>query len=355
MGFCSDLANTGRRMPDYRLTVDGENVTEPLSNRLMSLTLSDNKGFESDVLTMTFDDADGQVILPSRGVKIRLAIGWKGEPLYVKGSFIINKVEHTGAPDRITVSASSADVCNTLNTRQNRSWHQTTVGAVVEKIASDNNLSAELGKGTADKPVEHLDQTNESDASFLMRLARMYGATASMKDGHLLFFLMGQGTTASGIPLSLITLNRKEGDSHRFALDDVNTYSGVQAHWLDTQEPEKESTTKADRQQKSGGNAWLEGQDGNVLVLNRTYASRSEAQRAAKVQLARLQRGTVTFSLTLAEGRADLFTEMPVKVVGFKQPIDDANWTISNLQHALSPTTGFTTVISLEVKIDDPL
>lgn len=354
MSFLSDLANIGRRVPDYRLIADEEDVTEVLSSRLMSLTLTDNKGFEADSLTLTFDDSDGQVTLPSRGVKIKLAIGWKGEPLFVKGTFIINRVEHSGAPDKITVIASSADVCKTLNTRQNRSWHKTTVGAVVEKIASDNNLEAELGRGTADRPVEHLDQTNESDASFLMRLARMFGATASVKDGHLLFFLMGQGITASGIPLPLVTLSRQDGDAHRFWLDDVSSYSGVQAHWLDTQNPKKESTIKADRQQNASGNVWLEGKDENVLVLNRIYASQSDAQRAAKVQLERLQRGTVSFSLILAEGRADLFTEMPVKVVGFKPPIDGASWTISNLQHSLSPVSGFTTSITLDVKIDDP-
>lgn len=53
------------------------------------------------------------------------------------------------------------------------------------------------------------------------------------------------------------------------------------------------------------------------------------------------------------EGRADLYTEMPVKVSGFKQPIDDAEWTITTLTHTVSPDNGFTTSIELEVKIDD--
>ncbi len=57
--------------------------------------------------------------------------------------------------------------------------------------------------------------------------------------------------------------------------------------------------------------------------------------------------------LQLAEGRADLYTEMPVKVTGFKQPIDDASWTITTLTHTVNPDSGFTTSIELEVKIDD--
>lgn len=95
------------------------------------------------------------------------------------------------------------------------------------------------------------------------------------------------------------------------------------------------------------------GTDENVLVLNRTYANRSNAERAAKAQWERLQRGVASFSLQLAEGRADLYTEMPVKVSGFKQPIDDAEWTITTLTYSISPDNGFTTSLDLEVKIDE--
>lgn len=98
---------------------------------------------------------------------------------------------------------------------------------------------------------------------------------------------------------------------------------------------------------------YLVGTDENVLVLNRTYANRGNAERAAKMQWERLQRGVASFSLQLAEGRADLYTEMPVKVSGFKQPIDDAEWTITTLTHTVSPDNGFTTSLELEVRIDD--
>lgn len=130
----------------------------------------------------------------------------------------------------------------------------------------------------------------------------------------------------------------------------------------DTREPaKKESTTvkrkRRTKKQKKEPEAkqgdYLVGTDENVLVLNRTYANRGNAERAAKMQWERLQRGVASFSLQLAEGRADLYTEMPVKVSGFKQPIDDAEWTITTLTHTVSPDNGFTTSLELEVRIDD--
>lgn len=84
-----------------------------------------------------------------------------------------------------------------------------------------------------------------------------------------------------------------------------------------------------------------------MLVLNR-----ANAERAAKMQWERLQRGVASFSLQLAESRADLYTERPVKVSGFKQPIDEAEWTITTLTHTVSVDSGFTTNI-FEVKIDE--
>lgn len=90
-----------------------------------------------------------------------------------------------------------------------------------------------------------------------------------------------------------------------------------------------------------------------VLAEEMADAAQSNAERAAKMQWERLQRGVASFSLQLAEGRADLYTEMPVKVSGFKQPIDDAEWTITTLTHTVSPDNGFTTSLELEVRIDD--
>ncbi|EFJ8196132.1 phage late control D family protein, partial [Escherichia coli] len=58
--------------------------------RLMSLSLTDNRGFEADQLTITLDDADGQLQLPPRGARLTVLIGWKGEPLTEKGTCRFN-------------------------------------------------------------------------------------------------------------------------------------------------------------------------------------------------------------------------------------------------------------------------
>ncbi|MEN4768996.1 phage late control D family protein [Duffyella gerundensis] len=350
--------------PAFRLTMEGADITQRIEKRLISLTLTDNRGFEADQLDIELDDADGQLILPRRGVVLTLALGWQGQPLIQKGSYTVDEIEHAGTPDRLTLRARSADFRATLNFRREKSWHNTTVGMMVKEMAARHKLELAVSDEMAKTSIDHLDQTNESDASFLMRLARQCGAIACIKGGKLLFIRQGQGRTASGKPLPVITLTRSSGDSHRFSLADRDAYTGVIASWLHTREPAKKEVAKVKRrrrrkttekkqkkpEEKQGD--YLIGTDENVLVLSRTYANRSNAERAAKMQWERLQRGVATFSIQLAKGRAELYTEMPVKVSGFKRQIDAGEWIITTLTHSLSADSGFTTSIELEVKIN---
>ncbi len=351
-------------IPAFRVTLESEDITTTIESRLISLTHTDNRGFEADQLDLELDDADGQLMMPRRGAELSLAIGWQGEPLYVKGQFTVDEIEHSGAPDRLTIRARSADFRNTLNIKREKSWHNTTVGVVVSEMAARHKLQQAIGDDMAKQPVDHIDQTNESDGSFLMRLARQYGAIASVKNGNLMFIRQGQGVTASGKPLPVMTITRSSGDGHRFSMADRGAYTGVVASWLHTKEPKKKQEVKVKRRRRRKAAArptkapepkqgeYLIGTDENVKVLSRTYANKANAERAAKMTWERIQRGAATFSINLAKGRGDLFPELPVRVSGFKRPIDEAEWTITTVTNTIGES-GFTTSLELEVKIAD--
>lgn len=356
--------DTGHNEPDYSISVDGIDKTGGIKKRLMSLTLTDNRGFEADQLDIEFDDADGKVELPRRGAKIAVSLGWKGAALIDKGTFTVDEIEHSGAPDKLTVRARSADFRETLNIRRDQSYHKTTIGGIIKTVAERNKLAPTLNKTMFDLTIDHIDQTNESDGNFITRLAKQYGAIAAVKNGNLLFIRQGQSKTASGKPLPAMTIIRSLGDGHQFSMADRGAYTGVVANWLNTRTAEKpvvkvkrkrkrKATTAAkpkEPEEKQG--EYLIGTDENVLILRTTYASKNNAQRAAKSNWERIQRGVAKFSIQLAKGRADLYPEVPVKVTGFKKQIDEADWTLVTVTHSVSDS-GFTTALELEVKIDD--
>lgn len=100
-----------------------------------------------------------------------------------------------------------------------------------------------------------------------MRLAKQYGAIVCIKNGGLLFIRQGQGKTASGKVLPVITLKRRDGDGHRFVIANSDAYTRVIASWLHPREPAKKKEPEAKQSN------YLIGTDENVLVLSRTYAS----------------------------------------------------------------------------------
>lgn len=366
----------GKIAPDFMLKLDDRDITQNFSHRLISLSMIDKRGLEADQLDIQLDDSDGLLDLPARGAKLSLWLGWEGTPLQPKGNFTIDTIEFRGAPDTLTIRGCSADFRGKLNVRREQSWHDTTIGAIVNTIAQRNQLTASVAAGLASIAISHIDQSQETDAAFLTRLAERNGAFVSIKAGKVIFMKAGHAVTASGTPIPLMMIERGDGDKHLFSVADRENYSGVTAKWLQTRDPKQQNPQLSILRQLGGQPtealqhpdaatpvAGAEGKEQkpqerlvgsaeNVFELTTVYASEEQALRAAEAKWRALQRGSVNFSIQLALGRADLYPETPVLVNGFKRVIDEQAWIISEVVHTLNDS-GFTTQLKLELNATD--
>ncbi|EBP3998761.1 phage late control D family protein [Salmonella enterica subsp. enterica] len=343
-------------------------TTKIMASRLISLSLTDNRGFEADTLTVTLSDADGRLSLPRRGATLKLALGYRGQRLTDKGSYTVDEVEHSGAPDTLTITARSADFRDSLNVQREQSWHNLTLDDIARTVATRNKLKCRVAAPFASVSVDHSDQTNESDGSYLTRLGKQYGFAVSVKNGTLLLLEPGSNTTASGKPVPPVVITRQSGDSHSFRICDRDAYTGVIAHYLNTRNTGQQKVHVRRKQKQAEqqpvttppghatGNRhqgdYMVGSDENLLVLRHTYANRGNAERAALSAWKRLQRGTASFSITLATGRPEITPEYPVRVQGFKPEIDSAKWTITRVTHTLNDS-GLITGLEMEVSAND--
>lgn len=433
--------------PVVQLTVDGLSLDGVIRKRLIQLTHTDNRGFETDTVELELDDSDGAIDLPPRGAILAVAFGWDASGVVNKGTYTVDEIDHRGAPDVLTIRARSADLRTGLTTQRERSWPDTTLGAIIRTIAAENDLKPVITVGLSEIAIEHIDQTNESAVNLLTRLAQQYDAIATVKENRLLFMPVGGGRSASGKRIPGVTIVRSSGDNHQFNLADRQTYSAVRATYNDLgkavkgeviwdkegEATERQKPIKAapvppagqykdagktfksrDTAQRAAAKQWaklktnkaqraayigvkakyddrnlhvsgevthgqaddekklksakkLEKSDAektnphpepinafehsadNLKTLRHVYASKANAQHAARAEWNRLQRGMATFSITLAMGDPKLFPETPATVSGWKPQIDSTDWIITRVTNTLSDS-GYGQRLELEIK-----
>ena len=317
--------------PVYTLILEGKPLE--LYGRLLALTVADKSGMEVDELTVEIDDSDGLVELPSKGKQLTAVFGFVGQEQN-RGSYIVDEIGHHGPPDVITIRARSADFRKTLLEEREKSYHKTTVGAVIAEIAARHGLTPAVSAELAGISIDHLDQTNESDAHLVTRLAQEHDAVGTVKDGRLLFTVRAAGKTSSGQALPTVTIHRSEGDSHDFTdADRDDRVTGVTAYWHDKKGAKRKKAEV--------------GADGYRRHLKQTYNSEKEAKAAAEAEMKRIKTRSRTLTLNLAVGRAELFAEQPLIAQGFKAQIDAVRWFIKEITHTLDDN-GYTCRIACE-------
>lgn len=378
----------GRHLTPFALlTLNGKAFGTETNARIISIEMTDKRGFEADELTIELNDYDGAIAIPSMGDKITLDLGYKETGVVSKGEFKFAEFTHQGAPDTLSITARAADLADTLAEQKEKSWHKQTLFQIVETIAKVHGYSGEKCK-IADEykqvNIAHIDQTSESDASFLSRLAEQYGAIATVKHGILLFIPEGNAQTASGKDIEPVIITRQSGDQHTFSYDTANAYNAVRAYYTDKKtgkkmevvigkenlQAEKKTVSKTTKYKKprkdktTGKTVTGKTTTKNVQVtrkidtnglkiktLRHLYASETGAYSAARAAFKKLLRGAAQFSLSLAVGRPDLYPETPVVVDGFKPEIDRETWLITEITHRLDDG-GYVCDVKLEVQIN---
>ncbi|WP_032092081.1 phage late control D family protein [Necropsobacter rosorum] len=376
---------TNHRTPKFSVIVitqdkQKNDITQTVADRLMSMQIDDNRGFEADMLDLQLSDHDGKLALPPRNATIQVAIGWQGEPLIDKGKYLVDEVQFSGSPDTLTIRARAADLKGSLSEQKERSFHNIKLGALIEQIAKENKLESQCAKEYAEQTISHIDQTNESDINLLTRLAEDYGAMATVKNGVLLFIPLGAAKTATGKPIPTVQITKSAGDSYNFSIAESDNYKAVRAYWhnqdtgkrgeitVDTNtkivkkqrmtkgRTLKNGTVKGSRLSKRKYNS-VEQQEpvtsnsDQIKTLRHTYATEASAINAAKSAFDKLKRGVASFSITLAYGIPDLMPETPVQLSGFKQEIDRSDWLITKVLHSISDN-GYTSQVECELKIE---
>lgn len=368
--------------PVAKLSINGKPFNTDALSRIISISLTDKSGFEADELTVSLSDHDGALALPPKSAEITIALGYIETGIVDKGSYKITEVSWSGAPDTLHITAQSADTSDRFSEAKEKSWHKTSLKEIIESIAAANGYTPIIGKAYQDEKIDHIDQSNESDAAFLSRLAERYDAIATVKHGRLLFVSSGEATTASGQPLPTIRITRNSGDQYTFRYSNTESYNAVRAYYIDKQTGKKHevvitednydpvkktvTTTKQYKTKRKDGKTHktttkevteikqADTTGKKIKTLRHTYQSPKTAATGARAAYKKLKRGAMEFDISLAVGRPDVAPESPVTLQGFKPEIDAEKWMGKETVHTLDGN-GLTTAVKLQSLIDVPI
>lgn len=358
---------TTRHTPAARLQINGQAFGSQTQSRIISIRLTDKRGFEADELTIELDDTDQSLAFPPQDSQIKLWLGYRESGLIYKGAYRITEISWQGAPDTLHITAQAADMSSKLAEQQEKSWHQTSLKTIVETIAKQHNLIPVIGKNYQNEPIAHIDQTNESDAAFLTRLAEQYDAVATVKDGRLLFIAAGEAATADGTPLPEIILSRQSTDQYHYRRSATQNHQAVRACYTDKKtgkkqeviiskdnvRPVKTTQTKAKnkRRQTVKTTPPVKTDGLKIKTLRHLYPNRGSAEHGARAAFKRLKRSSEEFEIQINPGRPEITPESPVVLQGFKAEIDAAQWIGVEIETTLDQN-GLSSKIKLESRLN---
>jgi phage protein D len=324
----------------WQVMLDGKDLTAIMAPRLINLKLDEATDEKADKLEIVLRDDDGQMAIPPEGALLTVALGWaRGSGVTVglvsKGTFKVDDVSWYGPPDRISISAHSADLAGSFRQRKNKVWNGKTLGAIVAEVATANGLTAKCHSDLASTVVTSEEQAHKSDMQFLRDLGRRYDAVATVKAGSLIFTPKNAVTTVNGDTIPTITITRKDCDTATYRRSAREAeQDGAEAQYND-QGSSKRGTVGA------GG--------ANRKRMKRVFASKADASAAAGSESNKLARKKASFSMTLALGNASARAGIKAKVSGFKSEVDAKAWRIASVTHDMDGSGGFRTDLELEV------
>jgi uncharacterized protein len=309
---------------------DGTDLADKVNPRFLDLSLTEKRGGEADHLDITLHNHDGRLATPEPGIYLRLSLGWlSGDDVPVglvdKGRFKVDEVSEKGPPDVITITARSADLTGTARKRKATVWKDTTVGAILNQIASDNGWRAHIDAGLAAKPIASIEQAQKSDIAFARDLGQRYDAVATVKDKTLIFMPIGSAVTPSGAPIPTLTLTKQDGWSWTHSYAQRGEHDGAEAQYHDQDEAKRKTV-------KTGGS--------KPKRLKKVYGSEAEATEAAKAEDKRNKRAPRTFEYDLAIADCALTPNGKATLSGWNATIDGTNWLIEEVSTKFSGNSG---------------
>ena len=209
------------QIAEYKILYNNVNITNDISQSLISIEYSDKVAGESDELTIKLEDAKGlwkNEWYPEKGATLVASITQDGQTLNC-GTFEIDEIDVFGSRndgDYVTIKALAAGIKQGVRTRKNATYKDNTIRQIAESIAKKFGYSVQ--GNIPNVKLGYVVQNRETDLEFLSRIAAPYGLQFNLKDKILVFTsifdLEGKAAIATFKRTDLTQYDIKDKTSH---------------------------------------------------------------------------------------------------------------------------------------------
>lgn len=326
----------------YRVSVGGREINAALDPVLIDITIRDASGESADTLTIDLDDSDGQIEMPSDGVRIEAEIGRRGAGA-VRFAGTVDEITSSGGRGQgrtLTITAKSADMKGKLKSNKQKHHDKGKLKQVAETWGKDAGLKqvvVDSEIGAVER--EYWAMESESFMAWGARIARELGATFKIVGDRALFVARSTDKSASGQALPAVraewgvnlvqwSMSPKLGRP-TYRKQRVRYYDSKEAKW------KQEEQDVAD----------VDGTDA-VSTDRHSAAGKDHARNRAKSGAKESQRdkggGTVT-----VDGDPAASAEAPLDLVGARPGID-GRYKIETAEHKYTRGGGYQTTLTLK-------
>lgn len=332
-----------RRMQP-KVVYNGKNITADISEFLKSISYTDEMTGEADDLEVKLDDREGlwqSEWMPEKGNTIEVSFiseFWKTPEEEKKefrlGVFEIDEITLSSAPSEVSIKAISVPDNTTLRgVERSRSWESITLKQIAEDVATGAGLTLFYDVEET-ITLERVEQTEQSDLSFLYKLCSDNGLALKLSDTQLIVFEESKYEVAETSLIFLRKMNDEEEasegktvvdefGSYSFSTSIRDVYKACHVSHQSGQKKETISYTFTDTTKKVG----------KTLIVHEQVKTIAEAERLAKRRLREKNSTEVTASFSVV-GSFDYVAGVTVDVKGFGY--FDGKYIITRVSHSLS-------------------
>ena len=314
--------------PCFKVIANGSDISNVIEELFEYISVTDQTGIESDTCEISLiDDPVTPISIPPRGAEMEILMGYD-DALVPMGKYIVDEIELEGPPEKMVIRGRAAAQTASksgqvsMQTQKSRTWAKdTTIEATVRKIAKEHNLDFMVSDSLKAVKLPQTSQSDESDLSFLFRLAKCYDAICKPAGAKLLFVKRGE------IQLDVLSLTRYQLSKWSMVRSSRDSTGTVIAYWHEKAKAKKHEVKLGDGEP--------------VRRLRHAYADAASAKAGAQAALDKSRRDEDKLSITLP-GDPHVSAESPVTISEIRDGIN-GDWIVDSVTHKIDKSVGFNT------------